>query len=167
MATRNDEKSSDWELQGSLSRSISSIETICRSNIFSSDGMRSPLFEAAVVQVLICLNDMLQKVSSQGRRINFNDDVGAVVGKEADVTSLINACRNAACHISSPNQKLATNTLAFNVFAGHVPNAMKIGDVVLGCDYDDDIAINYGPMRVYLKRHVWRAFEEARKILGM
>jgi hypothetical protein len=38
---------------------------------------------------------------------------------------------------------------------------MKVDDLELKSDYTDDIAVFYGKNRLYLKRHIVRAFEEA------
>ena len=42
---------------------------------------------------------------------------------------------------------------------------MQIGDLKLTSDYDDDVAFFYGTNRLYLKRHIIRAFEEANLLL--
>jgi len=44
-------------------------------------------------------------------------------------------------------------------------NLMKLGDVELRGDYDDDVAIFYGTNRLYLKRHIIRALHEAQEQL--
>jgi hypothetical protein len=40
-------------------------------------------------------------------------------------------------------------------------NLMKIDDLELKSEYQDDIAVFYGKNRLYFKRHIVRAFEEA------
>jgi len=42
---------------------------------------------------------------------------------------------------------------------------MKIGDLELNSEYEDDIAVFYGANRLYFKRHILRAFEEAKNLL--
>lgn len=43
---------------------------------------------------------------------------------------------------------------------------MKLDDFELRSDYADDVAVFYGKNRLYLKRHIVRAFEEACSLLG-
>lgn len=126
--------------------------------VFSSQGIRSPLFEAAVVQLLIALNDLMRKAVSDGKRIDFADAVDLVDGV-TDVTDLITKCRNAACHIGSSLQEYDTNRFRFLVFGPGVKNGMMINGKCLGNDFDDDFAVYYGPYRLYLKRHALRAAE--------
>lgn len=43
---------------------------------------------------------------------------------------------------------------------------MKIGDLELNSDYEDDIAVFYGRNRLYFKRHIVRAYTEAKQLLA-
>ena len=43
---------------------------------------------------------------------------------------------------------------------------MRIGDVELTSDYEDDIAVFYGVNRLYFKRHIIKAFEESKNLLA-
>jgi len=42
---------------------------------------------------------------------------------------------------------------------------LKSGDLELKSDYEDDTAVFYGKNRIYLKRHVVRAYNEAQELL--
>lgn len=43
---------------------------------------------------------------------------------------------------------------------------MKIDNLELKSDYDDDAAVFYGKNRLYFKRHIIRAFKEAQELLA-
>ncbi len=76
-------------------------------------------------------------------------------------SSRITAVRDACCHIDSFKRNFdAGGSDAFNAYSGKGIFA-KIGNVTLRSDYEDDLAFFYGTNRVYLKRHVIRAFKEA------
>lgn len=149
----------DGAIQGALRKCASIFD----SGIFSPENFGHALFEPAVITLLINLNDLLQKAKDDDARVSFSDDV-TVADKLSDVTDLVSKCRNAACHIGSPLHFIETNKFTFNVIGGKSPNAMRIGDVYYGCDYEDDIAIYYGAFRLYLRRHALRAFNEIRAI---
>ncbi|WP_343661113.1 hypothetical protein [Ralstonia sp.] len=125
---------------------------------------RSVLYEASVTQLLIWLNDLLQRADDDGKRIKFTDDIAPAIG---DVTDLISKLRNAACHIRSKNSDVALNTVRFCVVHGKRPKSMVIRDVVLGCDYEDDSAVFFGQYRLYMRRHALRAVEELAKAYGI
>ena len=114
--------------------------------------------------LLINLNDLLQKLDSLGRRVDFTDDIHEAC-KAADVTALINNARNAACHLNSSNHLHEANKLSFNVARGYVPRMLVINDVVFGCDYADDAAVMFGSNIVYLRRHLERAHNAAQLIV--
>jgi hypothetical protein len=154
--TKNPSHPSSYE-DGDAQTSIYNIKQLLQTSILSSEGSRSPFFRASVTQLLIELSDLLQKASKKNMRISFSDEED---GKARDVTDLINDCRNAVCHISSGKHIFQQNKFAFNVMIGHCPMGMQIGDHTLGCDYPDDIAVYWGGMRLYLRRHYLRAFEE-------
>ena len=140
--------------------SIRSIKEILNTGILSAEGSRTPFFRPCITQILIELSDLLQKSSNRGNRINFQDDISKSNNLDRDVTDLIKDCRNASCHISSGNHIFEQNKFTFNVMIGYCPNAMRINDVAIGCDYPDDIAIMWGGLKLYASRHLLRAFQE-------
>ncbi|WP_186143853.1 hypothetical protein [Burkholderia gladioli] len=136
------------------------------SNIFSSEGARSPLFQAATVLLLINLNDLLQKASADKARVEFSDDVD-VRDRVKDVTDLVRECRNAACHIGSTLSDIGFGKFRFGVLIGKCVGVTVGDEPVIKSDYEDDIAIFYGDMRLYLRRHAFRAWQEVGKALGV
>jgi hypothetical protein len=117
---------------------------------------------ALTTLILIHLNDLLQKASSENQRINFMDDIHS--GSSAsDVTDLVALCRNAACHNGSSLVKTDAGAFKYVVVKPGMPTSMFSAPNVpqqLGCDYTDDEAIFFGNNRIYLHRHIVRAFEE-------
>ena len=153
-----------WQERTAIESSIRECGELFSTGIFSSDGARTPLFKSAVIHLLIVLNDLLQKADDGGHRISFADDISPADDIK-DVTTLVNKCRNAACHIPSKEKVFEGNTFDFNVFVGKAPNAMVVNGVTFGCDYEDDIAVQFGSRRLYLRRHAIRAFQEVTAVL--
>ncbi len=135
-------------------------------DLYSSGILHSPNFiftQSVFIELLIRLNDILQTLSHRGKRIKFADDVSGKGVK--DITDLVNKLRNAACHErTSGETKFEGNTFIFNRIVGRI-NAIKIGDKVIGSDYDD-IAFFYGDKKIYLERHVKRLLSEINDCLG-
>jgi len=150
---------SAWMRGADIHSSINRCETIFNSGVLNSAGTANVLFESAITHLLININDLLQKARVDGKRIGFTDDVNLPEGS-SDVTDLVKICRNAACHVSSGEHMSDTNKFSFCVMAGLNPSAFTVNDVTMGCDYADDFAIYYGTTRIYVKRHMLRAFEQ-------
>lgn len=154
----DDLKQMDWFRSGDIERSVKKCRQIFDSQIFSTGIAGSHLFEASLTLLLINLSDLLQKARIDGRRIAFVEDVD--IGEGKDVTDLIAAARNAACHISSPIHKIDAGKFTLNVIAGRNPNAFRVNGVSYGSDYADDVAVYYGQIRLYIGRHLLRALIE-------
>ncbi|MEW5805172.1 MAG: hypothetical protein AB1721_00350 [Patescibacteria group bacterium] len=135
---------------------LARINALLNSRVIESDSLFA---ESAFIEILIRLHDLLQLCDSSGKRITFTDDVDTQNGVN-DVTDLVSKLRNAACHVRSGNRRIDTNTFVFNRFIGRVPNGIRMGEVVMGCNYKDDIAFYYGPYRIYLNRHIKRLINE-------
>jgi uncharacterized Fe-S cluster-containing protein len=107
----------------------------------------------------------MYKTEKYAKKINFDDDVmkNEYVN---DVSDAIRAVRDACCHINSFKRIFDENKNrgSFNVVYGKC-NFMKMGDLDLKNDYEDDIAVFYGKNRLYFKRHIVRAFKEARELI--
>lgn len=148
-----------WLRSGDIQTSIRKCHDVFNSGIFSSSGISNPLFEPAVVMLLINLNDLLGKSSKDEMRVAIADHV-ELTDKINDVTDLVRECRNAACHIGSGEHLFeGLGKFTFNVISGLSPNAFNLNGVTLGCDFADDIAIYYGEKRLYLRRHLLHALE--------
>lgn len=117
--------------------------------------------EAHITLFLIHLNELLQRASNRGRRVNFADDIHPA-DRSGDVTDLVNRVRGAACHVSSPVSAFGkANRFVFNMVYGRVLDGYEFEDGAWrGCEYDGELAIFYGPTRVLVRRHLHRAFDE-------
>jgi hypothetical protein len=144
---------------------IRRIQALLGSGIFDATNSGHVLQESAFVELMICLRDLLHKCEKYARRIAFTDDVltNAYV---KDVTDAVTAVRDACCHIDSFKKLFDDygNRGSYMVAYGKV-NLAKIDDLELKSDYADDTAVFYGKNRLYFKRHIVRAFEEACTLL--
>ena len=147
-------------------RTIRRISQLLSSGIFDQSSAGAVLQESAFIELMICMRDLLYKCEKYAARISFTDDVlpNAYV---KDVTHAITALRDACCHIDSFKNLFDDhgNRGSFMVAYGKV-NLMKINDLELKSEYDDDTAVFYGKNRLYFKRHIVRAFNEACAQLG-
>jgi hypothetical protein len=125
----------------------------------------SELYPAYGTHLFIHLHDLVQRARVIGREITFTSDVDQTVGVTT-VTDLISKLRNAVCHIRSPTRNVNEASFVFNRIFGYIPNAFNMNGVTLGCEYEDDVAIYYGPYRFYLRRHGQRVIEELKIIFG-
>ena len=117
--------------------------------------------QSAFIEILVRLNFILQELSKKNNRIIWADDVQTDQNIE-DITDLVNNLRNAACHSDSPRNYISNSSIkfVFNTFVGKSPNAVQIGNISLGNEYQDDIAFYYGDKRIYLVRHIKKFLEE-------
>ncbi|KKK51195.1 hypothetical protein LCGC14_3117390, partial [marine sediment metagenome] len=116
--------------------------------------------QSAFIEILIRLNDLLQFFKGKGQRIDFTDDVKKAE-EITDITDLVNKLRNAACHDRTSGESgVDSNRFVFNRIVGKVPKAIEIGNLVIGSEYDDDIAYFYGDKLIYLHRHIGRLLNE-------
>jgi hypothetical protein len=153
-----------FERQHDLFSARRDFEKLVSTGILSAAGSESPWFEPVITQLLILLADLMKAANQMGQRCQIKDDILCIDQKMAlkinDLTDLIVKCRDVSCHISSGNAIFETNKFKFCKIVGLCPNAFFINGHVIGCDYEDDIAIIWGPMRLYLKRNLIRAFQE-------
>ncbi|WP_122259700.1 hypothetical protein [Pseudomonas syringae] len=147
---------SAWMRAGDIQSSIMRCNDLFNTGIFNSNNSTGVIFEAAVTLVVLNLHDLLQKAHKDGKRVDFVDDV-EITKNISDVTDLISACRNAACHISSGSHNIESCKFTFCVATGYGPGSYSINGKDMGCDYADDIAIYYGEKRVYVRRHLHRS----------
>jgi hypothetical protein len=95
-------------------------------------------------------------------RIDFDDDV-VKTDEIEDVTDLIKYVRDALCHLDSDNHYLETGNIkaSYNIAYGKV-NLLSIGEFKQISDYEDDVCFFFGSQKIYLKRHIVKAFEIAK-----
>lgn len=162
---------------GSISHAISRIDVILQSNILATNHF---LQQSAFIEVLVRLHELTFKANEIGKRIAFTDDVRLFPGVK-DITDAIREYRNAACHIYhdahfiSPGghprrrgEKLKSGEgykkISFTTLCGKV-TLIHTSRYDIGSDYDDDVCFIFGAHKMYLKRHIVRAFQEARAVL--
>jgi hypothetical protein len=141
------------------------ISQLLACGIFTPSGSSNPLQQSAFIDLVICLRDLLAKCEKYGHRVAFSDDV---LHNEyvKDVTDAVTAVRDACCHIDSFKRHFDNrNNRGSYLMAFGKANLAKIGDLQLNSDYADDVAFFYGANRLYLRRHIVRAFEEAKNHL--
>jgi hypothetical protein len=140
---------------------IRRIQELLNCGIFNPDNSGHVLLYAAYINLMICLRDLLHKTEQYAHRVSFVDDV-QVNPFVKDVTDAITAHRDACCHINSFKQLFDDRGNRGSFIVGYGKFIlMKVDDVELRCDYEDDTAVFFGTNRLYMRRHVVRAFEEA------
>lgn len=137
------------------------IEKILGSQVFFRSSNSNWIQDkAAFVLLMIDLRDLVWKSERfAGKRVSFTDDI-LPFRKVRDVTDLITYVRDAAVHNTSGNSRVEQGKFSFIVGFGK-GNIIQIGELSLSGDYDDDICFIFGPAKIYLKRHIIRAFKEA------
>jgi len=155
----------DFYDNGDIQNSLQTIEQIINSGIFGPKNTGSPFFRPSFVALLISLRDLMYKAEKYATRIDFTDDVDQR-DKVQDVSGLIKFVRDALCHPDSDNHYLDNGAKAtFNVIFGAGCLA-QIGDCRQESSHADDVCFFFGMHRIYLKRHIIRAAEEARDKLS-
>ena len=147
---------------------IHRIETVLATNIFEPQNSNQPLLTAAITEVIICLNDFLQKLKDFGFPVTFTDDV-PIIDDIEDITDLTNKIRNALVHISSKTHFLNEHVKTGRnvIYYQKTTNNIVLGGTPLVCDYDDDVCFFFGKIKIYLHRHILRALAEAKANLAL
>jgi hypothetical protein len=155
----------DQRTSSAVESNISRVRTLLACGIFDPQGARNPLYLSALTKLTIRVNDLVGKAAAAGCPVNFDNDV-IKQGDVKDVSSLISFIRNAVCHISSGTHKL-DDLNAWLSFCSQVGKGCfaEINGRRFECLYEDDTAFFFGEQRIYLKRHLVRAFEQARASL--
>lgn len=119
------------------------------------------LFRQSVyIEVLIRLNDLLEKSKKIEKRISFVDDI-KVGDKISDITDLIKVFRDCVCHMDTDKRKFGERSYAFVELRGKTQYKY---DSTIECLYEDEIAFIMGGNVLYLKRHIERTFVELKQI---
>lgn len=145
---------------------VTRIDTLLSCNIFAPVNKTHPLLFSAFIELMICLQDLVSKASTAGARINFKDHIYSNPGKEGDVTALISDIRACVCHIQSPKHRASNKNIviSFNVMYGKgIWTPVK--EVSLESEFEDDTCFFFGEHKIYLGRHIVRAYKEAKTIL--
>jgi hypothetical protein len=151
----------DFKTKSEIFTDINRIDTIIKTDIFNKENYEHPLKESAFIDLIIKLRDLLYKSEELGKRIDFKEDI-VLKNSVEDITDAVIYIRDAACHIHSRNHILIKNIVfTFNVVYGK-GNMISIPGISPTSDYDDDVCFFYGEQKLYLKRHITRAFNEAK-----
>lgn len=156
----------DFFTAGDIVQDIDRINKILATKVFEVTG--HPLLKSAFTELMICLRDLLAKAEKYGSRISFTDDI-IITNEVKDITDLVKFIRDALCHVSIYEHFVIQGQLkaSFCVLRGKVTHAPfePDHDVKLISDYSDDICFFFGLQKIYLKRHIIRAYREAKREL--
>ncbi|MEK7678884.1 MAG: hypothetical protein AAB356_01705 [Deltaproteobacteria bacterium] len=148
-----------------IESSFNRVEKILRCGIFSPENMEHPLVQSALTELLIRVRDLMEKAKIYAGAVDFTDDVN-ITDRVKNVSEAIAFVRNAICHIDSENHYYEEcNARISYTFAYGQVNLISIGDVQIRSKYEDDVCFFFGSQKLYLKRHIVRAYEEAKKKL--
>ena len=161
----NNQSALDFTIKADISNSCRELNAIIESGIFSQTNIQNPLLKASFAYTLVLLRDLICKANKYGStKVNFTDDI-RINNTIKNIDDLIKYVRDALCHLNSPNHYIENNIkFSFNVAFGKA-NVAKIGDLELNSLYEDDICFFFGSQKIYLNRHILRAFNEAKKSL--
>ncbi len=148
-----------------IQESIRRIDELIKSGIFLPQNSDSPFVRSAFIETLVCLRDLMYKTEIYSERINFDDDI-VKTDKIKDVTDIIKYVRDALCHLDSDTHYVEKGNIkaSYNV-AYRKTQLLKIGDFEQASAYNDDVCFFFGTHKIYLRRHIIRAFEEAKRKL--
>lgn len=156
------------ELASQIRSNVFRLRELFNHEVLSCDSQ--VLHQSCLIEIIILLRDLLAKADKLNLRIAFDDDVIKMsnpfysykgrVKEIKDVTDVVSFFRDAMCHVDSKNRYLGENIyFAFNKIG--VKHKVEISPgVVLENPYDDEIAYYYGPQRIYINKHLKRAFKE-------
>lgn len=155
----------DFHVRSDIEGAFRRVDALLSCGIFKPEASGHVLFRAAFVELLIAMRDLMFKAERYADRISFDDDVEKFE-KVSDVTDLIKHVRDAICHPDSDNHFLVKGSIksSFNVVFGS-GSLLQMGDVIQGSEYEDDICFFFGKGKIYLNRHIVRAFKEAEEKL--
>lgn len=155
----------NFQTKADIEQSFSRIDKLFECGIFNQNNSTNPLVQSALSELLIRLRDLMAKAEYYTTRIDFQDDVNQTE-KITDVSDSIKFIRDAICHIDSDNHnhEECSARLSYNISYGKC-NLMKIGDVEIKSDYNDDVCFFFGSQKLYLNRHIKRAYTAAKEKL--
>lgn len=156
----------DFYTKSDIQSSIRRVDGLLSCGIFDQENAQDPLVQSALTELLILVRDLMAKSRIYAEPIEFTDDVN-VTEKVKNVSDAIKFVRDAICHVDSDNRNHdeCSARLSYNIAYGQC-NLAKIGDVEIKSDYPDDVCFFFGNQKLYLKRHIARAFKEAKQSLA-
>ena len=115
-------------------------------NITDKENIYELWYYSVILEILVHLKDLTQKLKKLDNGIYFSDDI-PVTKDYNNITSLVAHFRDAGCHNDSERRRNKKGYLfAGNVFAAY--------------DYVDDITILMGDSKILVKRHLLRLYKE-------
>ena len=161
-------KKMDWFAKSTIESSVRRIDELV-TVVWASKGSGSRLAEPVLIELFVLSSDLVMKAKHYAQPVVFDDDViksdDPPKAKVQNVSDLLRFFRNAVCHPGSDKERLTEGvTISCNVVYGK-GILIKIGDVELGSDYDDEVCFLTGGQRLYLRRHIVRACSEAWALL--
>ena len=155
----------DFLTKSDIEVSFSRIDTLLECGIFLPDNSQNPLVQSALAEILIRVRDLMAKSKKYAVAIEFKEDINAT-DKITNVSDVIKFIRDAICHIDSDNHnhEECGARMSYNIGYGKC-NLMKLGDIEIKSDYEGDVCFFFGSQKLYLNRHIKRAYLEARENL--
>lgn len=152
----------DFYTKVDIETSLRRVDELLKCGIFLPENSQNPLVRSALTELLILVRDLMAKAHLYAEPVTFTDDV-VITDKVKDVSGAIKFVRDAICHIDSVNHKhdMFNARLSYNIMYGQC-NMVKIGDIEIKSDYDNDVCFFFGSQKLYLRRHLIRAYEEAK-----
>ena len=118
---------------------------------------------ASFTEILVNLNYLVQlSIRLFDKRITFKDDI-TITDKVKDISDLIRDFRNAAVHSGSDLRYFGEKSHPHGQksFFGHIVGLGESEiDPQCSSEYSDDTAYFTGTQRIYLNRHIKRAYSE-------
>jgi len=152
----------DFYTKSDIESSFRRIDELLVCGIFEPHNSRNHLVRSALTELLILVRDLMAKAKIFAEPVEFSDDVN-VTKQVKNVSDAVKFVRDAICHVDSENRnhEECNARLSYNIAYGKC-NLAKIGDVEIKSDYEDDICFFFGSQKLYLRRHIIRAYEDAK-----
>jgi hypothetical protein len=101
-------------------------------------------------------------------KIDFTDDINITPSLVSNISDAVRVVRDAVCHLDSHK-----NFMSPDAKISFFPTYGQFGPITLDeagnekgfAKYADDVCFFYGTQQLYLKRHIVRAFEEAKQVI--
>ncbi len=155
----------DSQMKQQIRMSFERIDELLLCGIFQRERADDPLVMSALAERLILVRDPMAKAKKFTTPVQLTDDLN-IANQVKDVSDAIKYVRDGICHVDSENHShdLCKARIGYNVAYGKRCIA-KFGDVELTSDYEDDVCF-FGEQKLYLKRLLRRAYQEAKDKLS-
>jgi len=141
------------------------IEQLYQSIVEYRIGAQHALYFSVITEMLIQLRDLCKLAEQIGVFLKWSDEIVASP-YYSNITELITFFRDGFCHSHGFHSRLIPtdkNTIMKSVLPGKCTGTAPLHlEIDLSNPYQDDTAIFLGGNRIFLFRHIGRAFEELR-----